>query len=682
MLTLIAYLPASSRDAQTHDHSNNSAAKMRYCNYVATQFLGTLWLTLSANLAYAQTAPSALDLSLEELMQVVVTSAAKKPQSVAETAAAIFVIHAEDIRRSGATNIPEALRLAPGVQVAAVGNNKWAISIRGQADRFSDKLLVLVDGRNVYSPFFSGVIWENLAVPLENIERIEVLRGPGASLWGSNAVNGVINIITRAAGDNQGGLVTLAAGTELRGALFARQGWQLTPDTAAQVHVAAHTTDPSQTVAGSEGVDDWQSTSAGFRLDRVRGQDSFQVQGGVYTVDAGDELFLATPPLNSLVRDTQRTQGGHLLGRWEHRDSPTQEHSFQAYLEYSDYDFLPVTERRTTLDLEYQAQTELMSRHSVVWGLGYRRSQDEIGSGLVAELADPEQALSLTSAYLQDEITLQPERWRLILGARLEHYNTTGFNFQPNARLLWTPDTETSVWLSLARANRAPSRVERGGIVSVPTSLFSALELDNGLAREEQLDALDLGWRRQINPKLSVDLAAFYYRYKHLRNAVLANVLVLPSGYTFIQTVNTNGDQATASGFEAALDWRPQPEWRIQASYSGLDFSLQQVPGSLANGYDATPEHQFSLRASHNVNQRLRWDAWLRYVGEVPLHAIPDYTSLDLRVSWQPSTDLELSLTGQNLLDSAHPELGNNFLLSTPSAIERGIVAQLRWKFE
>jgi iron complex outermembrane receptor protein len=649
--------------------------------------LGFALMAQSIQAAHAtQASTDVFALNLEELMQVVVTSVSKKEQTLAQTAAAAYVIQAEDIRRSGASNIPEALRLAPGVQVAAIGNNKWAVSIRGQADRFSNKLLVLVDGRSVYSPMFSGVAWESLDIPLENIERIEVIRGPGASIWGANAVNGVINIITRSAFDTLGGEVALAAGSELRGYGFARYGWNPDPDTAVQIHAKAHDTAASQFVSGGDAVDDWQNRSAGFKLERQKGEDAFHVQGGVYTSRAGDEILTITPAAIMPVRNTQKVSGGHLLGRWEGNPSDARQDSFQAYLEHSDYDHIILTELRTTLDLEYQQQRRPAPGHELTWGLGYRYSRDEVGNSGLVVLTDAETTTSLYSVFLQDEITLQPERWHLTLGARLEHNNYTGVEFQPNARLLWTPDPQTSAWISAARAIRTPARVERQGAIYLPLSAFSALQMNNGDTREEKLDALDLGWRHQFTRSVSLDLAGFYYRYGSLRDALITGLPIpQPGGYVFIPTQNTSSNKATAWGLEASLDWRPQPNWRLQAAYSFFDSDVQLAPDRLPSGYaNTTPAHMLSLRSSHDLSATLRWDAWLRHVGKVQpgdAYTIPAYTTLDLRLAWQPRKDLELSLVGQNLFDDVHPEYGSGYILSTPCEIQRGVYAKADWKF-
>ena len=604
------------------------------------------------------------------------------------------MISAEDIRRSGATNIPEALRLAPGVHVAAIGNNKWAVSIRGFNGRFANKLLVLVDGRSVYTPLFSGVFWENLDVPLENIERIEVIRGPGASIWGANAVNGVINIITRSAWDTQAGQASMEAGTELRGGAFARYGWKPDPDTAVRAHVNAQDYGPSQLARGGEGYDDWRNLGAGFRMDRRLAQGSLLVEGGLSSSLAGDELTLfSAPPAESLVRFTQKTESMNLQGRWDRNRSSTLQETWQAFLEYSRFNHAALYEQRTTLDLQYQQRIGSLDRQDLIWGLGYRYSADAIDDSAYIQFTDAEQATSLYSAYVQDEITLSPELLRLTLGARLEHNDYTGFDLQPNVRLLWTPNPDSSAWISLARATRSPARVERGMTVNLqadpvgaapylPPSVVQVLTDQLG---EEKLDALDLGWRQQLSPTASLDLAAFYYRYHDLRSGEMqAPVLVYPPGYLLIPIQgDMNGDSARTRGLEASLDWRPQPGWRLQASYSWLqlDASSGSAAGQVSDNLPSPPSHLFSLLSSVDLTSSLRWDTWLRYTSEIAALGIPAYTSLDLRLAWRLNKDVELSVVGQNLLDSVHPEVLSDFILSTPTEIQRGVYVRADWKF-
>ncbi|NTV96997.1 MAG: TonB-dependent receptor, partial [Thiobacillus sp.] len=412
----------------------------------------------------AQAATDALNLSLEDLMQVVVTSVSKKSQTLSETAAAVHVISAEDIRRSGAASIPEALRLAPGVQVSAIGNNKWAVSIRGFADRFANKLLVLVDGRSVYTPLFSGVMWEALDVPLENIARIEVIRGPGAAIWGANAVNGVINIITKSPFDVQGGQVVLAAGSELKNLGFARYGWSPDPDTAATLHVQAHESDASRQLDGDAGKDNWRTRSAGFKVEHLLQHGTLLVEGGLSHSQAGDEFLLPEldpMPDSPLTTATQKATNSHLMARWQDNVGGGRQDSLQLYLEHSDYRHEILAEKRTTADLEYQ-QRRQGTRHDLTWGAGYRYSADQIDSSSLFMTSERERGTSLYSLFALDEITLEPERWRLSLGARLEHNDYTGFVFQPNLRLLWNPEPNTSAWVSVARAVRTPFHAGRG----------------------------------------------------------------------------------------------------------------------------------------------------------------------------------------------------------------------------
>ncbi len=490
-----------------------------------------LSLILAGPFAHAQTSkPDNLDLSLEELMNLVVTSVSKKAQTLAETAAAAYVIKAEDIRRSGATNIPEALRLAPGVQVAAIGHNRWSVSIRGFNSRFSNKLLVLVDGRAIYSAAFSGVFWEHNDIPLNNIERIEVIRGPGGSVWGANAVNGIINIITYSAQSTEGGLLSAAVGDEVRGAALVRYGWALDEETHVRLHANTKSVDAGQTLAGGAGPDDWKSTQAGFRLDATRSGDSYTLQGNISDYQAGDRItaFTAAPPYASSLSTDGAGKTAHLLGKWE-QPTDTGSRSLQAFIDHSDTDLGVARYRNNTFDLEYLQQAT-GDKHDLVWGLGYRVSKDQMDAAVHVLFTEPRKTFSLYSAFIQDEITLVPKRWRLTLGSRFEHNDFTGFEVQPNLRLLWTPSQEDSVWAAASRAIRTPSRGERTStaFVSPPNPPFVPLPLGvvgNPNMDSEKLTALDLGWRRRWSPTLNSEVAAFYYRYADLRG-------VLPPGPT------------------------------------------------------------------------------------------------------------------------------------------------------
>jgi iron complex outermembrane recepter protein len=651
-----------------------------------------LTLALASGMTQAQ---QPLNLSLEELMQVVVTSVSKKSQTMANTAAAAYVIQAEDIRRSGAKNIPEALRLAPGVQVSAIGNNKWAVSIRGQADRYSNKLLVLVDGRTVYTPLFSGVIWEALDIPLQNIDRIEILRGPGAAIWGANAVNGVINILTRSPYDMQGKAVSVSAGSELQGELQTNYGWQNGDNTAMQVYAKAHVYDEAQLRSGANAADDWQNQTVGFKLEHLLPTGKLAMQTVLTHSVSGEQIttFAVTPRPQSQVNNAeQMMNSGNFLLRWEEGVDTSHSQYLQFFTEYSDLTHPILQEQRVTSDLEYQYMWQLGQRQQVIMGAGYRNNRDEITNSNMVRLDDIDLSTDLFSFYLQDEITLQPEQWKLSVGARLEHNTFTKEELQPNARLLWTPDAANSFWLSYSTAVRTPSRIESGGTILIdilpPTrqsfGMPTVLRGSGAAEGVERLNAIDLGWRHQFNTALSVDIAAFDYDYDQLRSSKAPVVsVVAPPGYVLIDAILANTWSVAFQGWELAMDWRPRTSIRVQANYSHLE---NEVPTGLQSARlgeitDTAPKEQYSLRSAFDLNDKWQLDLWLRRVSAISLHQVPAYNSLDLRVGWRPSPQLELSLVGQNLLQRSHYEFASQFIRLTRAEIERGAYLKVVWKF-
>jgi iron complex outermembrane receptor protein len=398
--------------------------------------------------------------------------------------------------------------------------------------------------------------------------------------------------------------------------------------------------------------------------------------------------MVSAPPAYLLTGATQKLDGGHLLGSWRDNTGDTRQDSLQAYIEYSQLSHVVLQERRATLDLEYQQRRLDWAGHDLIWGLGYRGSRDDFTGSAMIEVTQRYLGTSLYSAYLQDEISVQPDRWRLTLGARLEHNDYTGYEFQPNARLLWTPDPGNSVWLALSHAIRTPTRTERGLAVNAQADpaalpLPTLVQYVNSDFQEERLNALDLGWRHQITASASLDLAAFYYRYSDLRGAA-PGAMALQPGYIVIPLEGNNGNSAVSHGLEAALDWRPRLDWRLQASYSLLRQSFATAPGNITSDYaDTAPAQMFSLRASVDLIPNLRGDAWLRHVSSIKLQpaAIPAYTTLDLRLAWQARKNLEIALVGQNLLDAHHPEYRASVIQSTPDEIERSVYLKAEWKY-
>ena len=409
------------------------------------------------------------NLGIADLMNIEVTSASKKVQRVADVGAAVFVITQEDMRRSGTRSIPEALRLAPGVQVARIDANKWAVSIRGFNGRFANKLLVLIDGRSVYTPLFSGVFWDAQDTILTDIDRIEVIRGPGAALWGANAVNGVINIITKSATDTPGGLVSGGSGTEERGFAEARYGMRLSEATNIRFYAKRLDRDNGMTAAGDQTHDAWHMSRGGFRLDsHTTERDTLTIQGEYYEGNEGGSASFprlptaSDPTISGTVAVDSGARGGHLLSHWERTLSDTSGMILQLYYDHSQAAIDGTTGKMDVVDLDFQHRFALGKKQDIIWGVSYRFSRDDIENTFALSLLPPQKDSHLTSFFLHDEIALIPEHLSLILGARFECNNYSGFEIQPNSRLIWKPTPRHTLWTAVARAMRTPSRGDHG----------------------------------------------------------------------------------------------------------------------------------------------------------------------------------------------------------------------------
>lgn len=668
-----------------------------------------------------------LDLPIEDLLSMEVTSVSKKKQRLTEAAAAIYVITQEDIRRSGVTSIPEALRMAPGLHVAKMDSNKWAISSRGFSSQFANKLLVLIDGRSVYTPSYSGVYWEIQDTMLEDIDRIEVIRGPGATLWGANAVNGVINIITKAATESQGGLLVAGAGNEEKAFASLRYGTELGADTHGRIYVKYNDRDSSYAPElDDEAGDDWQALRAGFRLDStVTDSDRWTLQGDIYDTEqnqivrqqyldpfdpANNPPDFSSPYLEFNLPDEFEASGWNLLGRWEHDLSEDSTTSLQIYYDHTEREELILGQTHDILDLDFQHQFSPLAGHDLVWGLGYRRIKDDFDNTFNVSVLPDSQTNSLTSAFVQDEIKLLDERVRLTLGTKYEHNDYTGSEVQPSARLLWLPQEGHSVWTSISRAMRTPSRVEDSGILVTgvlpalsPTDLPKVITTNGSDSFDsEELTAIELGYRVQPSESVSLDLALFYNKYKNLNTFEITETitsinpldpfgppLVLPSRFEF-----ANLRDATSRGGELSLDWRLDEWWRLQANYSYLQISADNHSDSNdsfseAVVEEASPKHQLSIRSAMDLSNAWSLDLWVYYADELGSTSyslgsdaaeISEYISLNVRLAWRPSEQMELSLVGRDLLDNRHPEFNvENFI--TRTEVERSIYGQIRWDF-
>jgi iron complex outermembrane receptor protein len=644
--------------------------------------------------------------SIEDLMQVKVVSAAKVEQPLLDTAAAIFVITADDIRRSGATNVMEALRLAPGVEVARIDASRWAISIRGFNGRFANKLLVMIDGRTIYNAQFSGVYWEVQDLFLPDIERIEVIRGPGGSLWGANAVNGVINIITKNAQDTQGGLATLTVGDEERVIAGVRYGGKLGDNAQYRVYGQFTERDGLVTPDGRDAGDDWRIGRGGFRLDWTpSAKDTVAVWGDLYQArfDQNYTLPALVPPYAEQRLAPIDVPGGSLQMRWEQQRSATSRLTLQAYYQYEDRDDPLYVVDAETFDLEFQHNFTWSDRQEIVWGLGYRRNRDEFTDTAFSVVRPNRDTTQLLSAFVQDQVDLIPERLRLTAGLKVEHNDFTGWEWQPSLRMLWTPHQDHRLWAAVSRAVKTPWRGfvdSQANLASFPPSLITGnlpvlVSLFGGAdLQSEELIAYEIGYRARLMDQFSVDATVFYNDYDRIIGTIpgtpfpetreVPPYLVLP-----LELANVGAGYNT--GFELAADWRPTQDWRLRLAYSYLYSDLENQAG--APILNIGNQYRISLFSSWNPRDDLDLDIWWGYVNAYltpTLSAstlstsgrveIDSHSTVNLRLGWRPRKDLELSLVGANLFGGNHLEFVQE-ALAFPVEIERSIYGQVKWAF-
>lgn len=628
-------------------------------------------------------------LSVEELENVDVTSVSKYPEPLFDAAAAITVLTGQDIERSGAANIPDALRLVPGMDVAQVDAHTWAISSRGFNDVFANKLLVMIDGRTVYTPLFSGVFWEVQDTLLEDIDRIEVVRGPGATLWGANAVNGVINIITKNAADTQGLFISSGGGTgEERDSASVRYGVKVGDD--AYLRVYAKYTDYDSTLLpdGSDAHDSWNMYRAGFRLDYNSSQENaFTFQGDIYTGNEDETYSIPTKtfPFSEVISSTDQVSGGNLLGRWSHTFAPDSQLVLQAYYDRTERETPIFGEKRDTGDVDLQDRFDWGDRQKIIWGLGYRATHADIANSLNVSFNPSERTLSLYSAFIQDEILLLPDRLHLLLGSKFEHNDFTGFEVQPSARAVYTPTASQAIWGSVSRAVRTPSEAETdvrlnpAPPVPIPPGLLTIL--GNPDFDSEKLVAYELGYRIRPIDQLTLDLTGFYNVYDNLRTLEPLHPL-LP--VTRSEAANKLFGETYGTEVAAAVQLTRQ--WRVQGSYSYFQAELHRDRTSHDTTTEAvdegsSPHNQFSIQSLVDLGWNIQFDSTLRYVDTLPAPKIPSYLTLDLRLAWSPRKNLEIAIVGRNLVDNQHAEFAPTFVGTQKSQVERSVYGTVLWRY-
>jgi iron complex outermembrane recepter protein len=618
-------------------------------------------------------------LTLAELGRIEVGAVSRREEPKGQAAAAVHVLTSDDLARAGVTALADALTLVPGVTVARADSSGWATGIRGFTSRLARSQLVLIDGRSVYDSLFAGTYWEVQDAVLDDLERIEVVRGPGGTLWGANAVNGIVSVVTKPASQTRGGLVALGGGNEeLFGTL--RYGGALGGRGAYRVYVKSFTRDATWHADGST-YDDWRLTQGGFRTDFDLPRDSrLTVQGDVYGGRAGQRSRVTSytlPYLRDVERDTS-LGGGNVLARWERGAL-----RLQGYFDRTDRQETRFGEVRNTFDLDLQHRLGRFGRHDLVWGAGYRRSTgDSTGTETVSVLP-PYRADDLVTGFVQDEVRLAGEAVRVAVGAKFEHNTYSGFEVQPSVRASWSPAAGQTLWAAATRAVRTPSRIEHDIDVTIGTGPATPVFLrwfGNPDFASETLRALEVGYRTDVGRWMSLDVAAFHNRYDGLLALAPGSASVEP-GRIVLSVVTENGLEATSAGFETSVTFRPGAQWLVLGSYSFLSLDLEPIPGarSLTTGTNeegSSPRHQLRVQAAVDLPADLQLSGALRWVDDLPAQGVKSYAELNARLAWRPAAAVELALVGRNLLHARHLEFVGD--APTPSEVERALVATLR----
>ena len=628
-------------------------------------------------------------------MDVEVSVASKKDQKLSRTAAAVYVINEEDIRRSGLTSVAELLRMVPGMEVAQINANNWAITSRGFNERFADTILVLIDGRSLYSPNFAGIFWQIEQVPVDQIERIEVIRGPGAAVWGANAVTGVINIVTKKARDTQGGVLSGGGGMQERDAAEIEYGAMRGARLAYRVYGSYFDRSDFETSSGQKAGDYWQGARGGFRADlQPTERDEVTLEGDVNDVSTRGQTNVALfgPPFAATPFTTSSYIGGDFLGRWTRTYSSTSEMSLKvSYEELSRDDILTDTVENIA-DAAFQDRFGLGSRQELVWGAEYRFTSCPTTSSPFVSFRPSNLATHLGSFFVQDEIALVPNLLWFTPGLEIEHSPFTGLSIEPSGRLLWQASKTQTLWISVAQATRTPQRSERGlnDVVAVfpgAGGALTSIELfGSPAASDETYLDFELGYRAKLSSAISADVSTLYDHYGDLQTqepgAPFQSTSPVP--HTVDPLFFENRMHGKGYGGELFLSWKPFTRWKLQGGYSFLKQVLKLNPGSLSPVSTAqagdNPVNQFQIHSQLDFPHRIEFDTAAYFVGKLANEDIPRYTRLDQRVSWRPYDALEVELIGQNLLQPRHLEfLSNTGLVPTYSS--RRAFVRLTWRF-
>jgi iron complex outermembrane recepter protein len=637
-------------------------------------------------------------LSLEQLANVEVTTVSKEPEKVMQTPAAIYVLTGEDIRRAGVTSIPEALRLIPGVEVSRIDSDSWAIGIRGFESGFSKYVLVLIDGRSVYTPLFEGVYWDVQNVMIEDVDRIEVIRGPGGTIWGANAVNGVINIITKNAKDTQGTLASTGGGNVDQGTGAVRYGGTYHKDLDYRMYAMGFIRGAEFHTNGDP-FDEWRMGQMGFRTDwKQNDNDNFTFQGDLYSGEEGSETNIGFffPPSQGNVDGTTFVSGGNLLARWKHQFGNGSDFQLQTYFDRTNRVGVQFGETRDTFDVDFIYHVKLPRHQDFIWGLGARLSPSNfIQTQLTVNFTPNQQTDSVYSGFLQDEVPIVENKLSLTVGTKLEHNNFSGFDYEPSVRALYTPSDHQTFWAAATRAVRTPSRLDQDlaltGYVTTADGFPIFLEVaGNPNFKPEQLIGYEAGYRSVVSPKFYVDLATFFNNYNDLTSfgtAAIGFAQSPPPSYTYIVITEpwANGIEGNSDGAEISPDWKVTNWWQLKGSYSLLQMHLKDKPGitdaTTASGDEgSSPHHEIVVQSLFNLPKQFEFDPTYRYVSALPAQGVQQYSTMDVHVGWHFAERFEVSVTGENLFRPYQVEEGLGVLDAPNVGIKRAAYAQITWK--
>jgi len=672
-------------------------ARLAACSALLISMVAVILLVAARSGAWA--APSIMEMDIEDLMNLKVTSMSKRPQSLQDTAAAVYVLTSEDIRRSGATTVPDALRMVPGLMVAQNSASTWSVSSRGRSfnPSFEDKLLVMIDGRSIYSALFNNVFWEYVDLPMEDIDHIEVIRGPGSSTWGANAVNGIINIITKPAVETQGVMASAIYGTTEKGTGTLRYGGTFGEANAYRVYGKYRNIGPAPYLDGGYLHDGQEGGSAGFRTDlKPDGDSTLTLQGDVFQQRAyGSQSYPDLTELTLVKLDTTSDLfTGNVLTHYTRNLSTDSNISLQAYYTVNELDDDLQHMRYENLDLDFQHQFVPRKGHVAQWGLGYRLSGfsgEPFERSM--EFSTDSYSANIYSAFLQDEISFADGEWVLTLGSKFEYSDIDGLEIMPSARLLWRATEEHAFWAAVSRTVRTPSVAEEDMLfhlavdgTSYPVPLRYSLQGNTDMESQDFL-VWELGHRFTPSARFFMDTALYLTQADHLYSVSYAGTPTLSADWSYLQlTTETKNDiSGTIYGAEVSATWVALPWWKLRAWYSLCEESYRfhgDGIDALKETYGHTsPTHQFFLRSSMDLPHDTELDVMGRYVSELDGLDVPDYFTMDAQLSWRPTENLELSLVGRNLVEPRHVESASGLIYGSNGALERSCFMKLRLDF-